>query len=187
MSEKDRIRWNEKYSEKKYPDSPSEIVEKFSHLADKGFALDIAAGNGRNAIFLANQGFVCDAVDVSDRAVAEISGKHAGVNAFCADLDSYEIPDDRYSLILNIRYLNRRLFPCIKEALIPGGILIFETYMKGEDNEVFPVSCRDYLLRSNELLHAFLSLQILYYEEKNVETCRGPGRIASLVGRKFHE
>lgn len=185
MSEKDRIRWNEKYQEKKYPDAPSEIVKKFYPLAPEGLALDIAAGNGRNAIFLAKQGFLCDAVDVSDRAIGEISGKQAGVNALCADLDTWEIPAERYSLILNIRYLNRRLFPWIKEGLIPEGLLIFETWMEGGSEDVFSVSCRDFLLRSNELLHAFVSLQILYYEEKNVESCRGQGRIASLVGRKI--
>ncbi len=187
MSEKDRIRWNEKYQKKEYPDNPSEIVKKFYPLASEGIALDIAAGNGRNAIFLANQGFLCDAPDVSDMAVGELSGKHPGVNAFCADLDTWEIPADRYSLILNIRYLNRRLFPWIKEALLPGGLLIFETWMEGGTEDVFSVSCRDYLLRTNELLHAFVSLQILYYEEKNVDSCRGLGRTASLVGRKFHE
>lgn len=111
MSEKDRIRWNEKYREKEYQDYPSEIVKKFYHLAPKGLALDIAAGTGRNAIFLADQGFAADAVDVSDVSIRELSGKHAGVSALCADLDTYEIPADRYSLILNIRYLNRRLFP----------------------------------------------------------------------------
>ncbi|MEE4357230.1 MAG: methyltransferase domain-containing protein [Desulfococcaceae bacterium] len=188
MAEEDRKRWNQKYLERDIRLKPSATVKKFYNLAPRGRALDLACGRGRNAVFLAEQGFATDAVDVSDTAIAHLSGKHPRVHPVRGDLDFYEIPENTYDLIINIRYLNRRLFPYIKEGLKSGGLLIFESFLEfdpgHEKEKSFSVSCRDYLLRSNELLHAFLSLRILCYEEKDAESDRGPARIATLIGRK---
>jgi len=143
----------------------------------------LGAGLGKNALFLAEKGFEVDAVDISDVAMDDLAGRHPRVHAIRRDLDTYDITGDRYGLILNIRYLNRRLFPHIIEGLIPGGLLIFETFIEHPGEDGGPV-CRDFLLRENELLHAFLSMKILYYEEKKGRGCKGPFRIASLVAKK---
>ncbi len=177
----DRIKWNQKYINGEHPTNPSEIVKKFYSLAPKGRVLDIATGTGRNALFLANQGFDVDAIDISEVGLSKLSGVHPRLNLICADLDFFDIPKERYSLILNIRYLNRRLFPYIKEGLIPGGVLIFETYLESTDMNESATSCRDYLLRENELLHAFLSLKILFYQEAKTEDQKDA---ASLVAVK---
>ena len=182
--QKDREKWNKRYRTESHSQEPSPIVEKYCRLAPEGRALDIATGNGRNAIFLAKQGIEVDAVDISDEALARLSGCHPRLHPICADLDTFEIAENRYSLILNIRFLSRRLFPYIKDGLIPGGLLIFETYLNdpsGESNESF---CRDYLLRSNELLCAFLSLRILFYEEELSRNADNQRPVASLVAVK---
>ncbi|GBC60506.1 tellurium resistance protein TehB [Desulfonema ishimotonii] len=181
--EKDRVKWNRRYKEGRGTEKPADVIRQFYPLAPKGKALDIAAGNGRNALFLADRGFDVDAVDVSDVAVKALSGIHPSVNAICADLDTYNITPAHYSLIVNIRFLNRRLFPYIKEGLKPGGLLIFESYVE-DDRTISPLSCRDFLLRENELLHAFLSLKIIYYEEKDAESRYGTTRTAALAGVK---
>ena len=181
--EKDRIKWNKKYRARSYNKPTAEIVARFSSLARPGRALDIAAGLGNNGLFLADKGFEVDAVDISDVAMDELTGRHSRVQAICEDLDTYDIPAARYSLILNIRYLNRRLFPGIVEGLIPGGVLIFETFIE-KIGEGGGATCRDYLLRENELLHAFLSMNILFYEEKKGNSPRGPFKAAALVALK---
>ena len=80
--------------------------------------------------------------------------------------------------------MNRRLFPYIHEGLAQGGLLIFETFVEIAGEEAEQPHCRDYLLRENELLHAFLGLKILYYKEGHVSGKPGDVPLASLVGIK---
>ncbi len=184
--EKDRERWNKKYSEGKFPlDKPAPFLTKHYRLANVGNALDIAAGLGRNALFLAEKGFKVDAVDISDVAVEKLSKLHPNINPIQADLDTFVIPENKYDLILNINFLSRRLFPYIKEGLKKDGILIFQTFLKGDEPDLSVPSNPDFLLRKNELLHSFLPLRILFYKEQKVVKCDGTKSwLASLVAKK---
>jgi len=161
----DRIKWNEKFRRGEYSTEAAGVVQKFYQLAAGRKALDIAAGSGRNAVFLAGKGFSVEAVDISEVGLRTFAGAHPSIDAVCADLDRYEIAAAHYDLILNIKFLNRRLFPCIQEGLKSGGILIFHTLLAADPGSSAPEHCRDYLLRPNELLHAFIGLRVLYYRE----------------------
>ena len=184
MTTDDRIRWNKKHHHEAQPAEPSPIVVEHLRLVNAGRALDVAAGNGRNSLYLAEQGFEVDAVDISDEALTKLAKRHANLHPVCADLDDFNIPKNRYRLILNIRFLNRRLFPYIKDGLVSGGVLIFETYLYTPTVKDTDPMCRDYLLRSNELLHAFLPLNILYYREGSLEKENESRPVASLVAVK---
>lgn len=178
----DRRIWNHKYQTIEFSNEPSGIVQDFYAYAAIGRALDIATGNGRNAVFLAHQGFTVDAVDISEVGLKAGCRGHADVDPICADLDQFEITKGRYDLIINIKYLNRRLFPFIIDGLAPGGVIIFETFLLGTASTENAPESRDHLLRKNELLHAFLPLNILYYRERAVQSChKGPAHLASLV------
>lgn len=177
----DRHRWNEKYETEAYPTTPSDIVSGFYGRAPAGTALDIAAGAGRNALFLAQKGFRVDAVDFSDFAIDRLTGLHPHITPIQADLDVYTIAETRYTLIVNVNYLNRRLFPYIIEGLVRGGVLIFETYVRAPAEDARQPSNRDYLLRENELLHAFISLKILFYHETKKQDDADFAYTASLV------
>jgi len=178
---RDRAKWNEKYRRQDYPTEPSAIVKDFFSWAPGRMALDIAAGSGRNALFLAMQGFTVDAVDISEEGLALFGGRHAGVRPICADLDTFDIPTERYDLILNTLYLNRRLFPQIRDGLRPGGLLIFQTLLEMPGGTGHGEHCRDYFLKPNELLHGFLSLRVLHYHEE-CDTGQDEHRwLASLV------
>ncbi len=182
---KDRIKWNEKYRQKQYPGEPSEILKEFFNLAPGKKALDIGAGNGRNSLFLARQGFSVDAVDISEEGLGLFADAHPHIHQICADLDTFDIPGNRYDLIVNVKFLNRRIFPYIKEGLRKGGILIFETFVETEKTDENDSICRDYLLKKNELLHAFLSLHIIFYKEaKTVNDNHDTLLLASLVAAK---
>ena len=180
----DRIKWNEKYRSRDYPAEPSAVVKDFCLLAGGRRALDIAAGSGRNALYLAEQGFAVDAVDISDGGLALVAGLHPNIRPVCADLDTFDIPAQRYDLIVNILYLNRRLFPQVREGLRPGGLLIFETLLAPPDAGESGGPCRDYFLRQNELLHGFLSLRIIYYRETGGRAGQESKPLASLVAVK---
>jgi len=183
--QQDRLKWNEKYRSQAYTEEPAAIVKKYVKLAGGRNALDIAAGNGCNALFLARQGFVVDAVDISDAGLAQFAGKHPGIHPICADLDVFDIPPNRYDLIVNIKYLNRRLFPYIAEGLTKGGVLIFETFLASPDATKERAICREYLLQENELLRAFLSLKIVLYQEAEETDPGEAAYMASLVGIKI--
>ena len=183
----DEIRWNERYAAGGYPTDPKEIVTTFYTLAKVGTALDIAAGNGRNSVFLADRGFAVDAVDISATGLDTIDKKNTKIHTICTDLDHYQIAENKYDLIVNTNFLQRRLFPYIKAGLKKNGILIFQTFMDprltGAD---FDPEKQDRYLQPNELLHSFLSLHIHFYQEKDVQMKTGEIlKSATLVGQRL--
>ena len=171
----DRERWNRKYRSTDSREGVSGIVERFSGRAARGRALDIATGDGRNALWLAQHGFTVDAVDISDVALARFAGRHPALFPVCADLDTFDILPQRYNLIINIRYLNRGLFPAILDGLVPDGVLIFETFRYDDKRPASTPNRKEHYLKDNELLHAFIDLRILYYRENTV-ICHGEHR-----------
>jgi len=84
-------------------------------------------------------------------------------------------------LILNVKFLNRRLFPYIQEGLKPGGVVIFHPLLGSDSIKSTSEHCRDYLLQANELLHAFLSMQIIYYREAGDPKMKNSDEMATLV------
>ena len=179
----DKERWNKRHVEKPMRHNVEPIIEKYIKKATVGNALDIACGVGRNTHFLAEKGFFVDAVDFSDYALGQVK-KLATITTIEADLDKYNLNFNKYDLIVNVNYLNRRLLPQIKEALKSGGVVMFETFIVAHGDFTQP-SNPEFLLRKNELLHAFIGLDVIYYEEKDDTNLRGEKtRVASLVARK---
>ena len=179
MTKKDREKWDSRYRKDLGGSEPSPILMKYWKSASIGNALDIACGNGRNSIFLADKGFFVDAVDISTVATRQLAGKTPNINAICTDLDTWDISPNRYDLIVNIRFLDRRLFPGIQDGLKPGGVLIFESFLDGIKDA--------YCLKQNELLHAFQSFRVVYYEEKKMDPDEKFDQLASLVAIKPEE
>jgi SAM-dependent methyltransferase len=181
---RDRVKWNKRHSAKDPGQSLPGIVRNYIDRAPVGRALDIACGTGAVSLFLAERGYTVDAVDISDVALAVCAAQHPAIQGICADLDTFNLAVDRYCLITNIRYLNRRLFPQVTKALLPGGLLMFETYVKSREKEMDRGFKREYLLDEQELPHVFASLDILFYQELDSGCAQCPPRIASLVGVK---
>lgn len=176
MTDKDHAKWDSRYLKNLGSSEPSSMLKRYWDLASCSNALDIACGNGRNSIFLAEQGFVVDAVDISRVATDHLAGINPNINVICADLDTWEFPRNRYDLIVNIRFLDRRLFPMIQDGLRTGGVLIFESFMDEEKDK--------YCLKQNELLRAFQSFRVVYYEEKKTENSEKFELTACLVAIK---
>ena len=180
----DKIRWNEKYSEKQASKEVSPLVQKYIEQVNVGQAIDVACGMGKNTHFLADLGFCVDAVDISDVALKSLKNS-ATINKIETDLDSYNLTPNKYDLIVNMNYLNRRLVSQMKESLRSGGVVIFETFMIAHGDFKLPTTNLDFLLRKNELLHSFIGLNVIYYEEK-IQTNQNGERVkvASIVAKK---
>jgi 2-polyprenyl-3-methyl-5-hydroxy-6-metoxy-1,4-benzoquinol methylase len=118
--------WDERFKDKEFTfgKEANPFLKKHIRLLPKGKALDIAAGEGRNAVFLAQHGFDVDAVDISKIGLSKAKrlAKEMGVkiHTYLFDLDDYSIEKERYDLITNFYFLNRRLIPKIKKGLKRG-------------------------------------------------------------------
>ena len=151
MSIADRDKWDARYREGAYATRtyPGVYLEQqiSSHpTLNRGRALDIACGAGRNAIYLAQQGFDVDAVDVSsvglERAQAQASAMNITCRWICADLDSDALPDLSYDLIIMFRFVAPTLMPQMIERLAPGGMIIVEQHLQWPDPVAGPTSQR---------------------------------------------
>lgn len=116
-------KWDERYGADDYvaPAEPAPfLVEKTASLAP-GRALCLAAGSGRNAVFLASQGFEVTAVDISPVGLR-------WCERLAADLDGYDMGRDSYDLVTIINYYDPALFPPARDAVKTGGHLLFQTF-----------------------------------------------------------
>ncbi|MEI6126070.1 MAG: methyltransferase domain-containing protein [Pseudomonadota bacterium] len=186
MNEK---RWEEKYTIKTVEDipEPAKFLQHNAAALTGGRALDIAMGAGQNSVFLAQCGYDVTGVDRSATAVGlarDLAHKRGvSLTAVEADVLSYEIRQEAYDAIINFYFLERSLIPKIKAGLKKNGLVFFETYTLEQERFGGPHT-RDFLLKPNELLAAFLDLFIIFYHERVEETPRGSKALASLIGQK---
>lgn len=192
MGTDDQSRWDEKHAGERGEDSPSsflrEVIDSRAWTIDPGRALDIAAGKGRNALFLAARGFQVDAVDISSVALEEgrkiALAKSLAVNFIEVDLDHADLTQEAYDLIVNFNFLERGLIPKIKTALKAGGHIVFETFLIDQRELGHPRNPA-YLLGHNELLDLFRGFRVLCYREgKTVERGKEAYRAGLLAQKK---
>jgi 2-polyprenyl-3-methyl-5-hydroxy-6-metoxy-1,4-benzoquinol methylase len=187
----DQKRWNDRFGKKEFAlgKDPNPFLKKHIRLLPKGKALDIATGEGRNAVFLAQHGFEVDALDISEKGLKKTQklARERGVkvNTFLVDLGQYEIEKERYDLIANFYFLKRRLIPRIKKGLKKGGRVIFETYLL-EHRKLGTGGPKQakYFLKPNELLRLFKNFRILFYREGIFREGGKMKAVASLIAEK---
>jgi len=187
----DQKRWDERFKGKGFAfgKGPSPFLKKHIHLLQKGKILDIASGEGRNAIFLARQGFDVDAVDISGvglKKAQKLAGEFGvKIHALLADLNTYQIEKEKYDLIANFYFLRRSLISQIKKGLRKGGRVIFETYIL-EQRNIGTEGPKDpkYFLKPNELLRLFKDFHVLYYREGIFKEGGRRKAVASLIAEK---
>jgi SAM-dependent methyltransferase len=147
---------------------PSRWVEHYSsYLPAGGLILDLACGSGRHARLLARQDFTVLAVDRNPEAIAALSDQ-PGIEALCADLegDSWPLAGRQFAGIVVTNYLWRLCLPELLTQLAPGGVLIYETFMRGNEAYGKP-SNPDFLLQPGELreLAAAAGLEEIAFSE----------------------
>jgi 2-polyprenyl-3-methyl-5-hydroxy-6-metoxy-1,4-benzoquinol methylase len=188
----DKKRWDNRFGRKEFAlgKEPNPFLKRYIHLLPKGKALDIASGEGRNTVFLAQHGFEVDAVDISEKGLRKAKKlareKGVKINTFRVDLDQYQIEKERYDLIANFYFLRRRLIPRVKQGLKKGGRVIFETYLLEHRTlgTGGPKQAK-YFLKPNELLRLFKNFRILFYREGIFKEGGRKKAVASLIAEKL--
>jgi len=167
-------------------DEPATFLVENIDLLPKGRVLDIAMGDGRNTIYLANLGFEAEGVDISqeniDKAQAFAGEKGVTIKAHAVDLekDPY-IQSAAYDVIICFRYLQRSLVPYIKNGLKDGGIIVYETYTIDQLQFGKPKN-PDFLLKHNELLNLFRDFHCIRYHEGIIYDKKA---MAGIIARKL--
>lgn len=142
-------------------------VARFAPLIPPGGrVLDLACGGGRHARHLAALGHPVEAVDRDAEALARLASV-AGITTRQADLEGAAWPyaGNMFAAIIVTNYLHRPLFPLIAACVEEGGVLLYETFARGNESYGKP-SNPAFLLAPGELLELASTggLQVLAYE-----------------------
>jgi SAM-dependent methyltransferase len=150
---------------------PDPLVVQIANTLKPGRALDLACGAGRNALWLASNGWNVEAIDNSPAALSAIP-RAPNLCTQLADLEKpdYRIEPESWELILMVRYLQRDLWEPAKRGLTPGGAIIVIVLLEDPNKQG-----RSRALPS-ELRHAFEDFEILDYSEAD--------GLAKLAARK---
>jgi tellurite methyltransferase len=150
------------------------LVDHADALPVTGDALDVASGSGRNAFWLAARGLTTLAIDRSAPAIAGIRDTarrlHLPLRAEIVDLetDDAALPVAAYDVIVVVHYLHRALFPALRAALRPGGVLVYETFTRAQAQRGKPTNPA-FLLEPGELRSLVAPLVVLFEREGEFE------------------
>jgi tellurite methyltransferase len=146
-------------------------------------ALDVAMGRGRHAMALARMGWRAFGVDADLDAIRTARDRAAAaglaLRAWCADLRATPLPSAAFELLVVTRYLQRDLFESIRGAVVPNGVVVYETFTVHQRALGFGPTSADHLLEPGELRARFEGFEILSYEE-----VIGESAVARLVARR---
>jgi len=176
---------------------PNPILEEFINIIPKGRALDIGAGEGRNSIFLAQNGFLVEAIDKISEGLEKckkLAKKHnLSINIIVQDVREFNFQEGKYSLILAIASLDflkkievERILTKIKKSLVSSGfvlLVVFSTedplYQKIkvmglkeiEENTFFLPKSNSYrhFFTKDEIRNAFNDFEIIRLKQKMIE------------------
>ena len=175
MGSDDRLRWNQRYERLEEasdgpPAPPAWLAEIDDLVPGQGAGLDLAAGRGRLALWMARRGLLVTAVDVSGvglRLLREAAGReHLSVVTEELDLEVDLPPSGPFALATLFFYKQEGLLARACKTLLPGGCLIAElpTVRNLERHDRPP---RPYLVEANQLLDEARSLEmeVFYYRE----------------------
>ena len=182
-------KWDRKYSGAHYlyGTEPVDFLKQHVASFNKGKALVLAAGEGRNAVFLAQQGFQVTAIDLSEKGLAKCQQlakeRNVRVKTVVADVNNYDLGENQYDLITDFYFYDSTIFAKVMNALKPGGFFIFQTFSVDQPmTNRFGPRNPAYLVKPNELLGYFLSHRIRHYEDTLVVLNEGmhQGRAAVI-------
>lgn len=181
--QRDRDFWNAKFADPttQFNRQPSRLLAEAIRNRPSGQALDLGMGEGRNAIFLAQQGWQATGVDLSDVAVAQAKTRaaqvHVNISAVVDNLDHYQLGKNKWDLIAlfytHAWYQGTRPEnpQRLAAALKPGGILVVEGF----------AGHQKFMFQPNELLHDFTGLRVLLYEDTDDQAEWAPGHKSHIV------
>ena len=190
MSHPDAQLWNARYLTDKehwFRRQPYALVRAYiDQLPPGGLALDVAAGVAPAGIYLARRGLRVIAMDISEAGLrlAQQRARELALSLYPVVMDMSDpwLPPGKFDVILNFYYLSRPLFASYRQALKPGGWLLFESFVQDAARSGNPA----HTLESGELYTAFQDWEVLFHAEtwKNRGGALSSRRISQLVARK---
>ena len=143
--------------------APSAWVTRWAPLVTRGTVLDVACGGGRHAKFFLDRNLKVAAVD---REAQNIPGARF-IQADLEDGSPWPFPGERFEALVVTNYLHRPLMGQLAASLAENGVLMYETFMLGNERFGKP-SNPEFLLRPGELLECFKGLTVKAFEEGEV-------------------
>jgi SAM-dependent methyltransferase len=184
MSESDRHHWQNTYAcHCGTLVGPAPFLVDHVRLLRPGRTLDLAAGFGRNALFLAERGHRVVAADVAREALQQLRRRSRTVEAVQVDLDHPSFRISSFDNVVCINFLDRRLFPAMLRWLRPGGVLLVDTFLV-DQREVGHPRNPAFLLDHNELLERLREARVLRYREGAVTDGAGTSYRAGIVAMR---
>lgn len=182
--------WNERYRAKEHQAEennapPTPLLVETAQRLPAGKALDLACGAGRNALWLAANGWTVTAVDGSSTAVEllrrEANERGLPITTQVADLQAGEYPvaTSVWNLVVIAYYLQRDLFGPAKAGVVPGGLLLAIVHISEPGEE--PKETR---LERGQLATYFAGWDILHYYEGKPNDPRHRRAVAEIVARR---
>lgn len=182
--------WNERYrtgahAASDFNTEPSPLLASVASKLPPGHALDVAAGAGRNALWLADHGWQVTAVDGSSAAIEVLRNRAKErvlvIDAFVSDLEKHEfsIAPSTWDLIAMCYYLQRDLFEPAKNGVVPGGVIVAIVHITEPGEE--PTGHR---LRPGELAGHFRDWEVLHYREGTPNDPMHKRACAEIVARR---
>lgn len=174
-----------------YGTEPVEFLKANVHRLAKGKALVLAAVEGRNAVWLAGQGYEVTAMDAAPiglgKAAALAAQPGVTIQTEVGDLQyGYDMGEAKYDLITDFYYHDVAMIPAVMRALKPGGMFVLQNFLidQLETNRFGPKN-PDYLAKANELLRQLEGYRVLHYEDTVVDLDegmhQGPGAVIRLI------
>lgn len=148
--------------------APSDWVQRWTplirSLALRPRVLDLACGTGRHLRWLQSQGCDCLGVDHNAEALAQAA---AYGQVLQADLEQgpWPLRQQQFDAIVVTHYLWRPLWPHLKAALAPGGVLVYETFTHWHAQQGLRPSRPEFVLRDGELLELCHGLAVVAFEQ----------------------
>jgi len=170
MADTDRDRWNVKWTAIEEMPRPHWLLRDYAELLTGGTAVDAACGLGQNSLWLARHDYQVLALDLSEVALrrgleaAVAQGLSARISFVQQDLDVWRPAPTSCDLIVIFRYLDRRLFPFLRAALRPGGLIFYQTLHQGARRRM-PQANPSYLLAAGELVTHFVGWTFIHAQE----------------------
>ena len=183
------VDWDKRYREGFYDGASGShgLLRAFWHTIPVGPVLDIAMGNGRNTLYLADKGYEAIGLERSPEAISiakeTVPRKGRRPSLVLGDANCLPFRPGHAAGVLVFYFLLRNIMTEIKGLLRPGGVLIYETFLKRQ-NAIDRHRNPDYLLDDGELFSCFSGLDLLFYEETMGDDGGKKRAVAKYVGRK---
>lgn len=163
-------KWNEIYKKKDLKPTASYVLEQYQHLLpSQGTALDLACGQGGNAILLAKAGLTVSAWDISEVAIEQLSSLAQShslvVNAQVRDVLKNPPEKNSLDVLVVSFFLDRSICKVLLAALKPNGLVFYQTYCQMKTEQKGPKN-KSYLLADNELLTLFEGMKVRVYSDE---------------------